>query len=726
MMKFGVTLGIVFLFTGLYSANGQALFERGETNAGNLGLSITNVGVIGKADVRNNPDAGVSMRFPINTGTEHLFEAGLWMGAFVDGGLRVSTAAVTNPSGYSRGQSGYEFTPDGPIRYEGPQTGLGISDQDLITTFTDRNLIIPGTTTQIAGHSDPLYADVEQTSYNWAFPFTENFSILKLSITNRSDEYGPAGGFAWDSLYVGQYADIVVRNVFTAQDQGSAFFNKNGLGYLDSRYTTYAFDAGSNDASSINTYGGITILGSEITDPVTGNSVFYHPANPIFDPAHPEHNRVSTLPVPKVDPSYWLFSAGTGVYQGPPRGSAVDQQRYDRMSTVFPLDEVRPNSPDGRTIREELRTDGQNSQGNYISMIAMGPFRRVEPGETIHIYFGIIAAEKTEPYVSGIAGKAVDDEESRQLFEDSIDSMYRVFLGEDADSTGIYTAEKDINGNGKLDRFLFPTPPDAPKLRVELSAGTATLYWDRLAEASQDPVTNEQDFEGYKVYRTDLGDDLNPTPRLIREWDRRGNEVGFNTGLEDILLEEPATFPGDETEYWYRFEIDGLLSGWQYQFSVTSFDFGSQIFELGPLETSPNVNAVRVFPGTPANLNFSDSGEQFEVGVYPNPYRLNAAWDGTTDQTRKLMFTNLPARAEIRVYTLSGDIVAEAEHTSDSLGDIQWYNQFSTENRILPGGEYAFDLLSNANQNLTTGLYLFSVKDMASGHVQTGKFAIIK
>jgi hypothetical protein len=299
MMKFGVTLGIVFLFTGLYSANGQALFERGETNAGNLGLSITNVGVIGKADVRNNPDAGVSMRFPINTGTEHLFEAGLWMGAFVDGGLRVSTAAVTNPSGYSRGQSGYEFTPDGPIRYEGPQTGLGISDQDLITTFTDRNLIIPGTTTQIAGHSDPLYADVEQTSYNWAFPFTENFSILKLSITNRSDEYGPAGGFAWDSLYVGQYADIVVRNVFTAQDQGSAFFNKNGLGYLDSRYTTYAFDAGSNDASSINTYGGITILGSEITDPVTGNSVFYHPANPIFDPAHPEHNRVSTLPVPR-------------------------------------------------------------------------------------------------------------------------------------------------------------------------------------------------------------------------------------------------------------------------------------------------------------------------------------------------------------------------------------------------------------------------------------------
>lgn len=710
-IRYGFAL--LFFATLAPALNAQFLFERDATDVNQLGLSITNVGVIGKSDVRNNPDGGASMRFPINSGTEHLFEAGLWIGGQVQGGLRFSSAAVTNPSGYSRGQAGYEFTPDGALRFEGPETGLGISDQDVIANFTDKNLVVPGSTTQITDHSDPLYADVEQTSLNWSFPFTENFSIIRLDITNNSQIHsGNPEGFAWDSVYVGQYADIVVRNVFTTQDQGSAFFNKGGLGYLDDVYTTYAFDAGSNDSPSINTYGGITVLGSEVTDPETGETIFYHPMNPVV-----EDFGIGT---PVVDPSYWLFSAGTGVFQGP----NSDQLRYDRMTREFPLDEREPAAT--QTNRERLRTDGQESNGNYISMISIGPFRSIEPGETISVYFGFVAAEKPADF-QGIGGKPVDNETTREPFVEAINSMFRVFLGEDTDSTGIYSAEKDVSNTGRLDRFRFPTPPDPPKFRVELDEGTATIFWDRSAEESVDPITNEQDFEGYKLYRTDLGDDLNPTPRVIREYDTPGNDVGFNTGFDEVRLDEPVTFAGDDTEYWYQFEVDGLLSGWQYQFSVTSFDFGSEQFAIESLETSANQNAVRVFPGTPPNPRFEDDdNEEFEVGVYPNPYRVNAAWDGGTEQTRKIMFYNLPERAELRVYTLAGEIVAERTHTSDSIGEIEWYNQFSSENRVLSGGELAWDLLSEANQNLTTGLYLYSVKDLDSGHVQTGKFAIIK
>lgn len=710
----------VLLFSLLApSLNAQFLFEREATDVNQLGLSITNVGVIGKPDVRNNPDAGASMRFPINSGTEHLFEAGLWIGAQVDGGLRVSTAAVTNPGGYSRGQSGYEFTPDGPLRFEGPETGLGISDQDIIANFTDRNIIIPGTNQTITDHSNPLYADVEQTSLNWEFPFTENFSIIRVDITNNSQIHsGNPDGFTWDSVYVGQYADLVVRNVFTTQDQGAAFFNKGGLGYLDDYYTTYVFDAGSNDNPSINTYGGITLLGSEVTNSETGETVFYHPMNPVV-----EDFGIGT---PLVDPSYWLFQSGTGAFQWPGAGGSGinDQRRYDKMSQRFPFDETAPQAD--RTYRERLRTDGQNAQGNYISMISIGPFRSVAPGETISVYFGFVADQKPADF-QNLAGKPVDNEVTRAPFVESINSMFRVFLGEDTDSTGIYSPEKDVSGTGQLDRFRFPTPPDPPKLRVELETGSAVLYWDREAEDSRDPVTNEQDFEGYRIYRTDLGDDLNPTPRVIREYDTPGNDVGFNTGFSEVRLDEPVTFPNDDTEYWYRFEVDGLLSGWQYQFSVTSFDFGSEQFAIESLETSPNQNAIRVFPGTPANEQFRDDDDSDNrVGVYPNPYRVNAAWDGGTEQTRKIMFFNLPARAELRVYTLAGEIVAQKNHTSDGIGDIEWYNQFSSDNRVLPGGELAWDLLSEANQNLTTGLYLYSVKDLNSGHVQTGKFAIIK
>ena len=115
------------------------------------------------------------------------------------------------------------------------------------------------------------------------------------------------------------------------------------------------------------------------------------------------------------------------------------------------------------------------------------------------------------------------------------------------------------------------------------------------------------------------------------------------------------------------------------------------------------------------------------MGVYPNPYRVNAAWDGGTNRTRRLNFYNLPPRAEIRIYTLAGEIVKEMLHESETYrGDIRWYDNFSAENRQLPGGEHSWDILSENSLNLSGGLYLFTVKDLDTGEVQRGKFVIIK
>jgi len=701
-----IRLGLALVVFAFFATNVQAQFpfELVETEAGDLRLAISNYGTIGKPDVRNNPQGGASMRYPANTGTEHLFEAGLWIGAYTEGSLRLSSASVTDPSGYQTGKAGFEFTADGPIRIEGEQTGIGISDQDIITEFTDRNTIVPGTNVPIDGHQNPIGADVTLTSLNWAFPFTENFSIVKYTITNNSHIHEGIPEATWDSVYVGMYADLVVRDVNSTLDQGGQFFNKGGLGYLDSLYTTYAFDAGSNDNPSLNSYGAISVLGSIYRDE------FFHPLN---DELESRGYRT-----PNVGPSYWLFSSGTGIFQGP----SNDEDRYQKMAEEFDFDATQG----GQTAREALRTDGQNSSGNYITMISIGPYPEVEPGESFDVYFAFIAALKPEQF-QGLAGKDDDNEETRVNLVTSINSALRVLQGNDRNNNNQLDPGEDTNNSGTLDRFIFPTPPDSPKLKVVLDANRATLYWDKGAEASVDPVTNEADFEGYKVYRSDLGEDINPTPRLIREFDKTGNDVGFNTGFEEVLLDEPVTFSGDTVEYWYKFEIEGMLSGWQYQFSVTSFDGGSQVFELDPLETSTNVNAVRVFPGTTPNQDFDSSAKENQVGVYPNPYRVNAAWDGAGEQNRKIMFYNLPERAEIRIYTLAGDIVAELDHDSESYnGDIDWFESQSGSPRIFSGGEHAWDILSESNQTLRTGLYLFTVKDLKGGSVQRGKFAIIK
>ena len=105
-------------------------------------------------------------------------------------------------------------------------------------------------------------------------------------------------------------------------------------------------------------------------------------------------------------------------------------------------------------------------------------------------------------------------------------------------------------------------------------------------------------------------------------------------------------------------------------------------------------------------------------------------WDGPGERNRKIYFINLPARCEIRVYSLAGDIVADIRHDAATYNgsDISWFQQFSGIG-VAPefsGGEHAWDLISKFDQAIATGLYLFSVKNSDTGDITTGKFLVIK
>lgn len=691
------TLIILFIYE---ISSAQQVFERRAVTVSNLGISYSNVGTIGRPNVRNQPIGLPSMEFPRGSGTEHLFEAGIWLGARVDGQTRVSTSSVTNASGYNENVAGFEFTNDGTLFIERSSlpdnpnfNPSAISHQDLVAEFSDRRTV--RNNRPVPGHENPLFADVRFESYNWNFGFTEGISIIRYDITNNSNIWSNnPNGEVWTDFHFSIYSDMVVRNVNSTVETGSDFFNKGGLGWLDDQYALYVFDRGSFDQPRINTYAASVILGSEYRD------VEFHPRRA-------DQVEAAGLPVPHVSPDFWLFGAGTGAFARP----ANDLERFERMQTIWPLDQN----------REALRNDGFFANGNYIQLNTIGPFPEVQPGETISIYVAFVTALMPPEFQSLVPGQTtnvdvLDNEESRALLTENIDWAFRLFDGQE-------------NPDGTRTRFLVPEPPDVPRIRVELDAGVASIFWDDRAEFSIDPVSGEQDFAGYRLYRSQLGDDLNGTistsAQMIREWDLPESGAGFGTGFDEIRLPEPVTFPDDPVEYHYRFDVTGMLSGWQYLFAVTAFDAGDG--ESPPLESSINANAVRVFPGTAPNPDFRSSEPEFKVGVYPNPYRVNAAWDGGTPFTRKIMFYNLPARAEVRVYTLAGEIVATLDHDAATYqGDIRWFRDFASGERILPGGEHAWDLLSAANQNLSTGLYLFTVRDRESGHVQRGRFAIIR
>jgi hypothetical protein len=257
-----------------------------------------------------------------------------------------------------------------------------------------------------------------------------------------------------------------------------------------------------------------------------------------------------------------------------------------------------------------------------------------------------------------------------------------------------------------------------------------------------DFISGEQDFEGYRLYRTKLaedlpGRDLFSSFSLIADLDSV-NGIGFDTGFDFARLGEPVTFgevftdplTGEEQTifYHYGFENEGVLNGWQYAYSVTAFDRGDPEINLGSLESSRLSNVVRVFPGTPSREELMAAGsDEPKVGVYPNPYRANGAWDGNLERERKIYFYNLPSQSEVRIFTLSGDLVDRFEHQgSYSGGDIQWFGQFARGDKVFSGGEHAWDLVTRDDQALASGLYFYTVEDLSTGRLQRGKFMVIK
>ena len=725
----GVLLGSALLFAAVAAAPGvrAQTFEEATHDVGNVGLTVTNAGIVGRSTLTSARTGAPSFEYPLDSGVEHLFEAGLWVGAIRgDGLVTVRTAAITSSGGYRPGAAGYELSQSTPITRrsslpESPAfTPIAVSHQDYLSTLSDTARFVPGTFTPTPDPQGQLGMRVETRSYSYNFPFAESFVIVEYEIHNESDA-------AWDSVYVGMFEDLVVRNLNTTET-GTQYFNKGGRGFLgypeydaegnlidavtDSQFVSYAFNAGGPE-ESLNTYGSIAFLGAE-WDETGAGARFFHPFLQ-------EEYEAEGLPSPRVNPRWWKFTSANPELTRP----ADDAESYRRMGAPLRIDDPVPGDADVRPLRQRLREDGQTSNGNWIGLIPIGPFPRVEPGGSITAVFAFVAALKPEEFQT-TAGRPLDTDAARVNLRTNVFWAMRTYAGEDLNYNGRLDPGEDADGNGQLDRYRIPEPPRSPRVHVETDRGQVTLYWDDSAEQSVDPVSGLADFEGYRVYRSDPGDDragnLFNEAGMVAQYDRAGNGVGFNTGFEPVRLPEPVTFPGDTTRYTYRYTETGLLSGWQYAFAVTAFDRGDAGAGLPSFESAKTSGAIRVFPGA---APVADAA--VPVGVYPNPYRVNAAWDGAQNSQRKLYFTNLPARCQIRVYTLAGEIVAEMDHDAATYtGDTPWYEAFSAEGRVAAGGEHAWDILSENRLSISTGLYLFSVRDLDTGETQTGRFAVIR
>jgi hypothetical protein len=281
-------------------------------------------------------------------------------------------------------------------------------------------------------------------------------------------------------------------------------------------------------------------------------------------------------------------------------------------------------------------------------LLSCGPFDQLEPDSTINVVFALVCG-KWGPETDRLSYLKLNGSWAQIAYDND---------------------------------YTLPTPPPSPDLHLDPSDGQVLLTWDDDPEEYIDPVSGQPDFEGYRIYRSISHEGETGSFNLIAQFDKV-DDLGYNTGLVHQFLNE------------------NVHNGWPYWYAVTSFDRGEPENNLPSLESSINLNKALVFPGTKPNTTR-------EIGVYPNPYRARALWDGLGERERKLYFNNLPAHAQIRIYTLAGDLVDVFEHHDPEYG------------------EHAWDMITTKDQPVATGLYICAVKDLDSDEVRTTKFLVIK
>lgn len=640
------------------------------TNVGNIQMTVTNYGTIGKGYCGTQP----SCAYPAGSGIENLWLGGLWFGGIKNGQIHVTTGAIDVSN--ANKQEGFEFSNgSGSIIKEKSSLitsafydPTAISHQDFVCEFFDT------VTTGIQEHI-PIGIKVLLESYTYNLNFANSFVILNYKIVN----IGYNGNTNQiDSIYVGLWKDCVIRNQNISpgcSGVGTSYYSHGATGYKDSLRMEYTYDY-NGDPGYTDNYCGIKLLGvspKKLLDTVKSKFTIWQFKN-------------------TSDPIY--FSPTT------------DEKRYGKLKGFLA----------GSTVIDTNRINYLRlNPANRVTLISYGPFKNSDGTpfslryqlDTLNIVFSVVCAKK-----NGTDPTTYDTEFQKQLLYKNAGWSQRAY------------------DNG----YKLPSPPDIPITRTEVTEHKVTLWWTNNAEFSVDPISGIRDFEGYRVYRTNAGADLTnnfdltTALKLIGDFDSSGNAYSNNTGFKFIKYSdtEPKMFSGDTNKYWYMFEFSNQLNGFQYIYSVSSYDKGDPSQGLESLESSLISNTKRIVVGTTPKDN-SDA----EIGVYPNPYYGSALWDGSGSQKevlRKIYFFNLPSKCDINIWTLSGDLVQTLHHDASTYNgsDIQWFKTYSDGSQKFAGGEHAWNLITKDNQAVATGLYLFTVKDAATGDIKKGKFLIVK
>ena len=145
--------------------------------------------------------------------------------------------------------------------------------------------------------------------------------------------------------------------------------------------------------------------------------------------------------------------------------------------------------------------------------------------------------------------------------------------------------------------YQFAKSPIAPTVRAVAGNNQITLYWDSIAEDSEDPYMEKitdgavrYDFEGYKIYRstdwqfsdsyTITDGDGNPTfykPYVLNGESCQWDLIDGKNGWHPVSLNGVKYYLGDDTGLVHSFTDTDVINGQRYYYAVVSYDFGGDL-----------------------------------------------------------------------------------------------------------------------------------------------------
>jgi hypothetical protein len=166
----------------------------------------------------------------------------------------------------------------------------------------------------------------------------------------------------------------------------------------------------------------------------------------------------------------------------------------------------------------------------------------------------------------------------------------------------------------------------------------------------------------------------------------------------NFFLMRMTALPADGTVWHARF-FAGYIRGTA---ADGDYEFGSATRP----PAVPGLRAVLSYTGTNFDAEVASDSVLDRVHTVPDPYYVTSGLEVTPTQ-KVIKFVNLPAKAAIRIYSLSGVLVNVLEH-NDPTG----------------GGEESWNVRNRNQQFVASGVYFYHV-ETPDGNEKIGRFTVV-